>query len=250
MGRQHRVRRKVGDKLAVAGQEVERVGVEEEWLIHGAQQASQQDGRTLLRADAGANGYGVEFLKALRQHGDAIAVRIEVKHGFREGRLERRLAPLRQVDGQLAHAAVHAGGSGQECGAHAALTAGDEQRVAEVALVREAAAGAEHGLYILVGDHEVSRRRFLHNGGVKADGEGLPAAHVDLVFGQQHGQLGELEGERHFGADDAVGVVAQVVLAEESGGHIDGYDGGVGLVDVANYGRIAACEGAVEAGAK
>ena len=122
--------------------------------------------------------------------------------------------------------------------------------MAEVALVCKAAAGADQPLHVLVRDHEISRRRLLDNVGVQADGQHLPAAYVGLVFRQQHGQLGELEGERHFGADDAVGVVAQVVLAEESGGHIDGYDGGVGLVDVANYGRIAACEGAVEAGAK
>ena len=119
--------------------------------------------------------------------------------------------------------------------------------MAEIALVRKAAARAEEPLHVLVCDHKVGRGRLLHDRRVQSDGERLPAAHVGLVLWQQHGQLGELEGERHLGADDALGVVAQVVLAEEAGGHIDGHDGGVGLVDVAHHGGVSARKRSVEA---
>ena len=112
VGRQHGARRKERYKLAVARQQVQRVGVEEEGLVYRAQQTPQEGGRTLVRADAGPDGDGVELPQAIRQCGDAIAVRVEVDHGFRNGRLEHHLAPLRQVDGQLTHAAVHASRGG------------------------------------------------------------------------------------------------------------------------------------------
>ena len=112
-------------------------------------------------------------------------------------------------------ASTEAGLGGQHGGPCHAVTAGNDEGVAHIALVGVGAPFEEQGADVVLLDEGVVGFYLLDALLAESDVEHLQLSDVLLVLREEEGEFLLLEGERHIGADDVGADVIGVVLRHQ-----------------------------------
>ena len=132
-----------GNRLRAGGGEgVQRVGVEEQGKLGGGAQLPDEAGRPVAPGEPRSHRQGADAGEVLDEHrrrvasaGRGAVVRERQEHGLRQTREQRRGDRRRQGDRDQPGAGAQRAAGGEGGGAGHAARAGDEQHVAEGALV-------------------------------------------------------------------------------------------------------------------
>ena len=215
----------------VIGQDVQRVGIDEDGALRPPDLRDEGDGSVLLRADARAHAHGVEGLRVHRLREVAVLM-VHLQHSLRHRHLHDGIVALRRAHRHLAGSRTQTGLRGQHGGTAHAVTAGNDECVAHLPFVGKLAAGLQSLTDVRFLGHD---KHSIGAGNIllrQADVEHTQLAQEVLVVGQQHRELLLSEGQREVGFDDVLTNVVGIVLGHESRRNIDAHHTARRLVDV------------------